>query len=797
MIKTLLKQRKSNKKTDQTNLKKANMKNKYLNLLLIMALFIGCVSKPPQLGEASIDEVIAAMTLVEKARMVIGAGMEGVTGDSAVVGETQSIVPGAAGLTYAIPRLGIPSIVLADGPAGLRISSTRNDEEGTFFCTQFPIGNLLSSTWDQQLVFKVGETIGNEALEYGVDVLLAPALNIHRHPLCGRNFEYFSEDPIVSGKITTAYLSGVQQNGVGTSVKHFAANNQETNRMDNDSRVSPRALREIYLKGFEMAVKEGKPWTIMSSYNYLNGVYTSENPELLTTLLREEWGYEGVVMSDWFGGKSPIAQMQAGNDMIQPGLEKQYVAIYEGVQNGQLDESILDRNIKNILNLVLKAPRFNKYKFSNQPDLKSHAELSRQAAAEGMVLLKNEKETLPLTANIKKIALFGSISYNFIAGGTGSGNVNRAYTVSLLDALQNAGYELHEDLLNLYQQHIDAFKLAESKREKNKMDFFRPETLPEELEIPNNQIKQLAKETDVALITIGRSSGEFADRTSSEFFLKENELQLLRNISQAFRAAGKKVIVILNIGGVIETDSWQNNSDAILLSWLAGQEGGNSVVDILSGKVSPSGKLPMTFPRSLTDVPSSVNFPMEGKPGSEKEGERKNWDYTNYEEDIYVGYRYYDTFKKEVSYPFGFGMSYTSFIYSSPTIKQENNQCIISVDIQNIGKCAGKEVVQLYVTAPKNESYAKPLKELKDFIKTKKLEPGETTTVTFTLNTENLASYDESQHAWVVDEGLYQFLIGSSSKDIHNTLKIEVASAVIPTKDVLNLQQPINLLDPK
>ncbi len=763
-----------------------------------MALFIGCVSKPPQLGEATIDEVIAAMTLEEKARMVIGAGMEqeGVTGDSAVVGETQSIVPGAAGITYAIPRLGIPSIVLADGPAGLRIASTRNDEEGTFFCTHFPIGNLLSSTWNQELVYKVGETIGNEALEYGVDVLLAPALNIHRHPLCGRNFEYFSEDPIVSGKITTAYLSGVQKNGVGTSIKHFAANNQETNRMDNDSRVSTRALREIYLKGFELAIKEGQPWTTMSSYNYLNGIYTSENPELLTTLLREEWGYEGVVMSDWFGGRSPIAQMQAGNDMIQPGLEKQYATIYEGVKNGLLDESVLERNVKNILNLVVKAPRFKKYNYSNQPDLKSHAVTSRQAATEGMVLLKNEKETLPLASNIKKIALFGSISYHFIAGGTGSGNVNRAYTISLVDALKSAGYKLHQELENQYQQHIEEFKLKESKREKSKMDFFRPEILPEELTLSKNQINQWATETDIALITFGRSSGEFADRTSSEFFLKENEVELLRNINQAFHAKGKKVIVILNIGGVIETDSWEKKSDAILLSWLAGQEGGNSVVDILSGKVSPSGKLPMTFPRSLTNIPSSANFPMEGEPGSGKEGERKNWDYTNYEEDIYVGYRYYDTFKKEVSFPFGFGLSYTSFTYSFPTIKQENNQYIISVDIQNTGEYAGKEVVQLYVTAPKNESYAKPLKELKDFIKTKKIEPGETTTVTFTLNTEDLASYDESQHAWVVDEGLYQFLIGSSSKDIHNTLKIEVASVVIPTKDILNLQQPINRLEP-
>mgnify|MGYP003302225622 FL=1 len=766
-------------------------------MALAVTVISACTPSVPQLGEASIDDVIGAMTVEEKVHLIVGTGMDGFSGDSAVIGETRKLVPGAAGTTYPIDRLGIPAVVLADGPAGLRINPTREGDSATYYCTHFPIGTLMASTWNQELVENVGKAIGNEVLEYGADVLLAPALNIHRHPLCGRNFEYYSEDPVVTGKIAAAYVRGVQSNGVGTSIKHFAVNNQETNRMSTDAHVSPRALREIYLKGFEIAVKEGAPWTVMSSYNYLNGIYTSENKELQTTILRDEWGFKGMVMTDWFGGKDAVAQMEAGNDMLQPGMTKQYEELVKAVQEGRLDETVLNRNVKRILEMIVQTPHFRGYKFSNKPDLQAHAAITRQSATEGMVLLKNDNATLPLSNDIRKVALFGCTSYDFIAGGTGSGNVNRAYTISLLDGLKNAGYMVDDALKAVYEEYLKVEKERLSKIERG---MFMPDVRPAEMPLTSQMVKEQVTKSDVALVTIGRTSGEFLDRETSDFNISKEETQMLDLVTQTFHDAGKKVIVVLNISGVIETSSWKNKPDAILCAWLAGQEGGNSVADVLSGKVSPSGKLPMTFPNNVNDAASSVNFPIDMKANTdlvnkgEKKSEIKNVDYADYEEDIYVGYRYFDSFDRQVSYPFGYGLSYATFEYINPMIKAENGIYTITLNVKNTGNYPGKEVVQLYVSAPNAEKTNKPAKELKAFAKTKELQPGESVNVTLTVKASELASYNEESSSWIVDEGNYAFLLAASSRDIKATLNADVATSAESTNDILKLQNPINIL---
>ncbi|MCF0177575.1 MAG: glycoside hydrolase family 3 C-terminal domain-containing protein, partial [Bacteroidales bacterium] len=501
-----------------------------ITLLTAAAMLVSCQSGEPQLGQAPISKVIKAMTLEEKVMVLIGTGMAGTTGDAPVIGATEDIVPGAAGTTHAVPRLGIPAVVLADGPAGLRINPTRENDQNTYYCTHFPIGTLLASTWNTELVEQVGQAIGNEVLEYGADVLLAPALNIHRNPLCGRNFEYYSEDPVVAGKTAAAYVRGVQSNGVGTSIKHFAFNNQETNRMANDARISVRAQREIYLKGFEIAVKEGAPWTVMSSYNKINGVYTSETKDLQTTILRDEWGFKGMVMTDWYGGTDPRGQMFAGNDMIQPGKDEQYQAIVDAVKAGTLDEAVIDRNVKRVLEMIMNTPKFKGYKYSNKPDLQAHAAVTRQSATEGMVLLKNDN-TLPLT-DVMNVALFGCTSYNFIAGGTGSGNVNRAYTVSLLDGLKNAGYVVDANLKGRYDEYIGPARERKVKEYAAKLMGSADATMssvvsdaaalttllplpsPDEMVPSPAEMKKYAEINDVAMITIGRTSGEFIDRTT-------------------------------------------------------------------------------------------------------------------------------------------------------------------------------------------------------------------------------------------------------------------------------------------
>ncbi len=750
---------------------------KYTVIFLASAGLLLCACGTPQLGKASIDKVMKAMTLEEKAHFVIGTGMAGATGNGATVGATDLLLPGAAGTTYAIPRLGIPAIVLADGPAGLRIQPTREGDPNTYYCTHFPIGTLLASTWNQELVESVGTAMGEEVHEYGADVYLAPAINIHRHPLNGRNFEYYSEDPVVAGKIGAAYVRGVQKNDVGTSVKHFAFNNQETNRTANNAVISPRAQREIYLKGFEIVVKESDPWTIMSSYNKINGTYTSQSRELITDILRGDWGFKGLVMTDWFGGDDGAAQIAAGNDMLQPGTDLQYEQIMAAIKDGSLTEAELDVCVRRCLELVLKSPKMKGYEFSNKPDLEAHAKVTRESALEGMVLLEN-KGVLPLK-DVRNVAVYGCTSYAFIAGGTGSGDVNRAYTVSLLDGLKNAGFNVDDSKKDIVEKHIADEKAAALAAFGNDaLAAYYPVPRPSELIPSAAELSASARANDIAIITFGRNSGEFFDRSSADFSLNASEKQLLNSVTKAFHAAGKKVVVVLNVGGVIETASWKDIPDAILLAWQAGQEGGNSVTDILTGKESPSGKLPMTFPVNLMDAGSSANFPIDADAGvyfMEKRPDLgvKNVDETRYEEGIYVGYRWFDKQGIPVSYPFGYGLSYTTFDYSDASASVDGGKVKVSVKVTNNGSVAGKEAVQVYVSAPAG-SLDKPVKELKAFAKTNKLAPGESQTLDISFAASEMASYDESKSDWVLDPGTYQILVGASSADIRATASVDV-----------------------
>jgi beta-glucosidase len=720
-----------------------------------------------------VQDLINKMTNEEKASMLIGIGMPVLDIEKMMFDPStdKSKVPGAAGGTFEIKRLGLPTVTVSDGPAGLRISPTRLNNSNTYFATAFPVGTSLASTWNESLINTVGKAMGNEVKEYGVDVLLAPGMNIHRNPLCGRNFEYYSEDPLLSGKIAAAMVNGIQSNNVGTTIKHFVANNQESNRMKINEHISERAMREIYLRGFEIAVKESHPWSIMSSYNLINGAYTSARKDLLTTILREEWGYKGVVMTDWFGGYSGfkntyatgevsdvVKQLTAGNDLLMPGLQSQQESILKNIKNGTLSQGDVAINLSRILELVLKSPAMNNYRYSNKPNLKQNAQITRQAAAEGTILLKNNNNTLPYTSKETPLAVFGVTSYNFISGGTGSGDVNEAYTISLLDGLVNSGYQIDNELKEIYLPFMSSQKEIENKRREKEGLLATPKRFVE-FKISKELAENKAQSAEIALITIGRNAGEEADRNIDEDFnLANDELNLIETVANAFHAQGKKVVVILNIGGVIETASWKNKVDAILLPWQPGQEGGNSVADVFSGKVNPSGKLTMTFPVNYEDTPSAKNW--IGTPP-------ENPISVTYEEGIYIGYRYFNTFDIQPSYEFGYGLSYTTFDYSDLTLgsKTFKDKMTISVTITNSGKTAGKEVVQLYLSAPE-KSIDKPKEELKAFGKTNLLQPGESQTISLEINAKDLASFVPTKNAWIAEAGSYKVAIGSSSLDI-------------------------------
>jgi beta-glucosidase len=766
-----------------------------------------------QLGKAPVKQIVAAMSLEEKASLVVGKGgmtapssgpgttapaAAGVAPAGPMIGQMQALVAGAAGRTYDLPRLGIPALVVADGPAGLRISPTRKDDSNTYYCTAFPVGTLLASTWDVELVNRVGQAMGNEVLEYGVDIILGPGLNLHRNPLCGRNFEYYSEDPFVVGKIAAAMVKGIQSQGVGTSIKHFAANNAETNRNTLNTIVSERALREIYLEGFRIAVQEAQPWTVMSSYNLINGTYAPESYDLITNILKTDWDFKGFVMTDWGGGRDWPAEVKAGNDLIMPGNPSQTQAIIKAVQEGKLDEKDLDRNVENILNMVLRSPRFKGYKYSNKPDLKAHAQVARQAAAEGMVLLKNSNAALPFADTVKKVAAFGNTSYEIITGGTGSGDVNEAYSVSLVEGLKNVGYAVNENLMAMYDGYIKAAKEGRPAGRSRMMMGAEPIS---ELGINSSLANSMANAADAAIITIGRNSGEGRDRRNVEgdFKLSAAEKEMIQAVADAFHAKSKKAVVILNVGGVVETAGWKDIPDAILLAWQGGQETGNSIADILKGNVNPSGKLATTFPVNYEDNPSSKTFPGKELPSEQPAQGQQGFmrgrpAEVTYEEGIYVGYRYHETFKVKPSYEFAYGLSYTDFEYSNLKLSstQFSNNLAVSVDVKNTGKAAGKEVVQLYLSAPAGK-LDKPAMELKAFAKTRLLQPGEMQTLTFVLDARSLASFDPAVSSWIADAGTYTAKIGASSRDIRQSAAFTLGKGLTVKKETVSLVPKVKI----
>jgi len=709
-----------------------------------------------------VPETVSKMTLEEKARIVVGVGIPG------MFGNPLPRVPGAAGETHPVERLGIPSAVLADGPAGLRINPTRENDDKTYHATAFPVETMLASTWNREILEAAGRCVGEEVREYGVDILLAPAMNIHRNPLCGRNFEYYSEDPLLTGEMAAAFVKGVQSQGVGACLKHFAANNQETNRFLIDTLVSERALREIYLKGFEIAVRKSKPWTVMSAYNKLNGKHCSQNEWLLTRVLRCDWGFEGFVMTDWFAKDDPVEMMRAGNDMIMPGKAHQVdpsrkdevEAIINAVREGRLDEETLIRNVKNILRVLVNSPSFKGYAYSNKPDLDAHARVAYEAGVEGVVLLKNDG-VLPVGKDAR-IALFGTGQIETIKGGTGSGDTHPRYVISILDGMRERRLSIDEELAEAHARYLaEVRSRAEYRIEKTMFgEVFKP--VPQDF-LSEEEIGRFAEGNDVAVIVISRISGEGYDRKpeKGDFYLSDDERTLVERVSKAFHQHGKKVVAVLNIGSPIEVASWRSMVDGILLAWQAGQETGRIVADIVSGERNPSGRLPTTFPVDYSDVPS---WSFAGEP-------RENPQRVVYDEGIYVGYRYYDTFGVEPAYEFGFGMSYTSFEYSSLRVETVNNRVTVSFEVENTGGLPGKEVAQIYIRAPKGR-VDKPFQELKEFHKTRLLNPGEKERITVELDFSSLASFDGGE--WVVEKGEYEVRVGASSRDIRLTGRFTV-----------------------
>lgn len=766
----------------------------FIALLTIItsSTLIAQLSDEQKAIEEKAKELVSKMTLEEKVGMTVGDGRFLFNSKNE---ENADVFIANRNSKMIIPRLSIKTTALTDGPSGINKSPAPEGAMEYTYTTAFPTSTCLAATWNTGLVENVGKAFGNEVLEYDYDLVLMPALNLHRNPNCGRSFEYYSEDPLLSGKLSASMVNGLQSNGIGATLKHFLANNQETNRRKYNAVVSQRALREIYLRGFEIAVKESNPKAIMTAYNKLNGYYTPEIPELLQDIVRKEWGFDGLYMTDFdmhYG--DAVAQVRAGINMIMSGSQEEFNQLKAALKNKTLDENTLDENLVYNMKLKLSSPSMQEFTPSLKPDLEAHAKIARDAVGEGIVLLKNSNNTLPIKKK-KTVAVFGKISYYSIAAGTGSGGIrSNKYAISVNEGLKTAGFKVLKEMEESYMAFIEKTKTEnlvppyfdnpKMRADNGITDDQAPPHFKKRLvafskeeAVSKVNIEKYESKSDVAVITLGRSGGE--NYENGYLPITQIELDLVRNVCDVFHAAGKKVIVVLNVGGVWETASWRDYPDAILLAWQPGQEGGHAVADIIKGTVNPSGKLPDSFPLKYEDVPSANTFP-----GVPAESPINSF----YNEGIYVGYRYYDSFNVPTAYEFGFGMSYTTFEYDNLKLSSAtfSSKIKVTVTVKNTGKVAGKEVVQLYLSAPSTE-IDKPEKELKGFAKTKLLKPGENQQLSFELDSRSLASFRSGISAWVADKGDYEVRIGASSKDIRHKASFNLPKDIVVEKvhDVL------------
>ncbi len=693
------------------------------------------------MNDTRIEEIMAELSLEDKASLCSGQGSWN---------------------TKAIKKTGIPELLMTDGPHGVRKVREDIDEPGikdSYKATCYPTASGLAASWNTELVNEVGFALGQEAKEMDVNILLGPGANIKRSPLGGRNFEYFSEDPYLSGKLAAAYIKGVQSQGVGTSLKHFVANNQEFRRMSINAEIPERALREIYLKSFEIAVKEASPWTIMCAYNKVNGKYCSEHPDLLTEILRDEWGFEGIVISDWGAVNDRVDGLKAGLELEMPGShgirDKEIVA---AVKNNELSEEVLDRSVRRLLRIIFKAENHESL-VADKAQVSNYNELAYKAATESMVLLKNEN-ILPLN-NEKKIAVIGEMAKNLRRQGQGSSQVNPRELDDFFQVFKN---NFTEDIEITYDKGyclncVEPVGDVSLDKAKDYYDLLE-------------EAKENAANSDVAIVFAGLTEDfEAEGQDRADLSIPENQEVLIYEIA----SVQSNTIVVLTNGAPVEIP-WRDKVAAILEGYLGGQSAARAISDIITGKINPSGKLAETFPETIEDTPSFINFP----------GER---DRVLYGEDIFVGYRYYDKKEIEPAYPFGYGLSYTSFRYDNLNIYQHSKNDIdardlseiiaeISFTITNTGARAGSEVTQLYISA-ENSQVRRPIKELKGFDKVK-LEPGESKEISFNITADDLAYYEPEIANWLTEPGDYQVLIGSSSDDIRLRDEINIASPITP-----------------